>query len=186
MVRTRVGYAGGDKDNPTYYSLGNHTETIEMDYDPGVVSYAHLLELFWEMHSPTRAPFSQQYKSAIFYHDDEQRKLAEEVKARVEQQRGVKFTTEILPLKHFWLAEDYHQKYYLRQMQPFARAYEKLYPQLDDFINSTAVARVNGFVGGSGDIALLQKEIEGYGLDEGGKTLLLDLAKNSHPIKCAY
>jgi len=186
VVRTRVGYAGGDKDNPTYYSLGNHTETVEMDYDPSVVSYSHLLELFWQMHSPTRAPFSQQYKSVVFYHDDEQRRLAEEVKARVEKQQGVKFTTEILPLKHFWLAEDYHQKYYLRQTQPFARAYQGLYPKLGDFINSTAVARVNGFVGGSGDISLLQKEIDEYGLDGGGKTLLLDLAKNSHPIKCSY
>jgi len=186
VVRTRVGYSGGDKQNPTYESLGDHTETVEMDYDPNQVSYSHLLELFWELHSPTRPPFSRQYKSAIFYHDEEQRKLAEEVKARIEKERGVKFTTEIVPLKRFWLAEDYHQKYYLRQIGPFEAVYERLYPRIEDFINSTAVARINGFVGGSGDVAVLQKEIGEYGLDKNGQLELMDLAKNSHPVKCAY
>jgi peptide-methionine (S)-S-oxide reductase len=185
-VRTRVGYSGGAKDNPTYYSLGDHTESLEIDYDPSVVSYAQLLQLFWEMHRPTSPPWSQQYKSAVFYHDEEQGKLAEEIKARTEQQLGKTLTTEILPLRRFWLAEDYHQKYYLRQVKPLARAYEGLYPSLDDFVNSTAVARVNGFVGGSGELALLENEIGDYGLDPTEQATLLDLAKNSHPIKCAY
>ena len=186
MIRTRVGYCGGDKQQPTYHDLGDHTETVEIDYDPNVVSYAHLLELFWEMHTPTSPPWSQQYKSAVFYHNDEQRKIAEEVKARVEKLRGRSFTTELLPMKQFWLAEDYHQKYYLRQIGPLESAYKRLYPKLGDFINSTAVARVNGYVGGSGDGALLEKEIGDYGLNAGGQTILLDLAKNSRPVKCAY
>jgi hypothetical protein len=64
--------------------------------------------------------------------------------------------------------------------------YEKLYPRLDDFVNSTAVARVNGFVGGSGDIALLEREVADYGLDNASQQALLELARFSKPIKCAY
>jgi methionine-S-sulfoxide reductase len=186
VIRTRVGYAGGTKPDPTYYNLGDYTETIEMDYDPQQVSYEHLLELFWQMHSPTRPAFSRQYRSAVFFRSAEQEKLAREVKARIEKKQGVKFATDIEPLKHFYLAEDYHQKYYLRQIHPFEVAYESLYPKLADFINSTAVARVNGFVGGSGDQKLLEQEIKDYGLDENGQKYLLNLARNSHPIKCTY
>jgi len=181
-----VGYAGGSRPNPTYENIGDYTETVEMDYDPNVVSYEQLLNLFWQFHQPVRPAFSRQYRSAVFYHDDSQKELAEKVKARIEQNMHVKLSTDIEPLKHFYLAEDYHQKYYLRQLGPFEMAYEKLYPRLGDFINSTAVTRVNGFVGGSGDSALLQQEIGDYGLDAASQKALLDLAKNSHPIRCAY
>ncbi|MDQ3023898.1 MAG: peptide-methionine (S)-S-oxide reductase [bacterium] len=185
-MRTRVGYSGGDKKNPTYYSLGDHTESIEIDYDPNKVSYTQLLELFWNMHNPVRPSYSQQYKSAVYFHDAEQEQAAREVKARIEKSLSAKLTTELLPLKKFYLAEDYHQKYYMRQYGSFSTAYEMLYPQLDDFINSTAVARINGFVGGSGDIKLLEEEIDDYGLDAYSQEALLNIAKNAHPIRCAY
>ena len=84
MVRTRVGYAGGTKDNPTYHNLGSHSETIQIDYDPVQISYEELLRVFWDSHLPIFPPFSQQYKSAIFYHDENQQRLAEESKVRVE------------------------------------------------------------------------------------------------------
>lgn len=186
MVRTRVGYSGGEKEHPTYYSLGDHTETVEVDFDPSVVSYEQLLEMFWQLHSPTRPPFSQQYKSAVFYHDAQQERAARAVKSKMESAMGAQFTTEILPFSKFYLAEDYHQKYYLRQVKPLARAYESLYPRLGEFVDSTAVARVNGFVGGSGDFALLQSEVGEYGLDSAGQAALLDLAKNANPVKCTY
>ena len=78
MVRTRVGYAGGTKENPTYTSLGDHSEAIRIDYDPTRISYAELLEIFWQSHNCTSRAYSRQYMSIILYHDEEQRKLAEE------------------------------------------------------------------------------------------------------------
>ncbi len=65
-VRTRVGYAGGTLANPTYYNLGDHTETIEMDYDPDVITYTELLAIFWNSHDPTSPSYSRHYKSIIF------------------------------------------------------------------------------------------------------------------------
>ncbi len=67
MVRTRVGYAGGTKRNPTYYNLGDHTETIQIDYDPTYVSYRELLDIFWESHDPAARPWSRQYMAVVFY-----------------------------------------------------------------------------------------------------------------------
>ena len=76
MIRTRVGYAGGAKENPTYHNLGDHTETLQIDYDSSKISYEKLLELFWEEHDPTSRSWSRQYKAVVFYHDEEQKRLA--------------------------------------------------------------------------------------------------------------
>ena len=115
MVRTRVGYAGGMKENPTYYNLGYHSETIQIDFDPTRISYQELLKVFWESHNPTTPPFSQQYMSIIFYHNEEQKRLATESREHLESQLGSTISTEIVSFSKFYLAEDYHQKYYLRQ-----------------------------------------------------------------------
>merc|ERR1712026_93144 len=74
IIRTRVGYAGGSKVNPSYYSLGDHTETVDLDYDPNVTDYAELLNIFWNNHDPCTKQ-KRQYMSAIFYHDEEQKRL---------------------------------------------------------------------------------------------------------------
>ncbi len=76
VIRTRVGYAGGEKENPTYQDLGNHTETTQIDYDSEEISYEELLEKFWEFHDYTEKK-KDQYKSVIFYHDEEQKEKAE-------------------------------------------------------------------------------------------------------------
>ncbi|MGB5616246.1 MAG: peptide-methionine (S)-S-oxide reductase, partial [Desulfobacterales bacterium] len=73
-----MGYAGGTKEAPTYHSLGDHTETIQIDYDPSQVSYNDLLDIFWQNHDPSSRAWSKQYMAAVFYHTDEQKKLAEE------------------------------------------------------------------------------------------------------------
>ena len=110
MIRTRVGYAGGSQENPTYYKLGDHTETVEIDYDPNSISYEELLDIFWGSHNPARPALSVQYKSAIFYHNEDQKRLALESKERLEAELNMAILTEILPYSRFYLAEDYHQK----------------------------------------------------------------------------
>ena len=114
MVRTRVGYAGGSKLNPTYRDIGDHSETVQMDYDPTQITYAELLDVFWTSHRCDSPAYSQQYASRIFYHDEQQRELAEESKARQEARQGTTLYTEIVPAGEFYWAEDYHQKYSLQ------------------------------------------------------------------------
>ena len=163
-MRTRVGYAGGTKANPTYYALGDHAETIQIDYDPTQISYTELLNVFWENHDPTSPSWSRQYMSAIFYHNEEQQRLAHDTKASQEVKLGAKIYTEIVPYVQFYLAEDYHQKYGLQNQPEFMREFKLMYPETKDLINSTAAARVNGYLAGAGSAERLREELEQLGL----------------------
>ncbi len=172
-----MGYAGGAKQNPTYRSLGNHTETLEILYDPSTISYVELLDVFWSSHNPTTPVHSEQYKSVIFYHTDAQRKAAEASKTHREELSGGTLYTEILPALTFWPAEDYHQKYMLRRFGPIASEYERIYQNPEDFRDSTAVARVNGYVGGYGTREELDTILPMLGLSPEAQTRLRALTK---------
>ena len=125
VVSTTSGYTGGDTKNPTYAEVSagvtGHTEAVEVLYDPSVISYAELLEVFWRNIDPL-TPNRQfcdggsQYRTAIFYHDTEQERLTLESKARLEESR--RFTspivTEISAASAFYPAEEYHQDYYTK------------------------------------------------------------------------
>jgi methionine-S-sulfoxide reductase len=161
-----VGYAGGAKENPTYHHLGDHTETLQIDYDPSKISYEKLLELFWEEHDPTSRSWSRQYKAVVFYHDDDQKRLAIAGRDRLAAKLGKTIQTEVLPYSGFYAAEDYHQKYYLRGHRQLLRQFQQHYPQAADLMNSTAAARVNGYLGGHGTSAALKADIERLGLSE--------------------
>jgi len=117
------GYTGGHKPNPTYEEVSagatGHTESIEIAYDPAVVSYATLLDVFWHNIDPTVkdrqfCDAGSQYRSAIFYHSEEQKQLAEASKKALEQSKRFPgpIYTEIVPATTFYPAEEYHQKYY--------------------------------------------------------------------------
>ena len=110
VIETTVGYTGGDKVNPTYHELDDHTESIKISFDPAQISYDDLLAYFWDQHNPTY-PAKTQYKSVIFYHEEEQRKLAETTKIAAQATYEMQIVTEILPAEEFYPAEDYHQKY---------------------------------------------------------------------------
>ena len=123
VVSTRVGYTGGHFKIPTYEDVCSdktgHAEAVEITYDPGKISYRKLLDAFWSMHDPTtpnrQGPdHGSQYRSAIFYHTPEQRRLAEESKERLEKSGRYRsrIVTEIAQAGVFWPAEDYHQQYH--------------------------------------------------------------------------
>ena len=179
-MRTRVGYSGGTKKNPTYHDLGDHSETIEMDFDPTQISYEKLLEVFWQAHDPTSRSWSRQYKAAVFFHNDAQEKLAIETRDREAVTKKNKILTEILPFTGFYLAEGYHQKYYLRQKTELMREFAAMYSDDGDFINSTAAARVNGYVAGYGTYAMLLTEISSLGLSPEATKKLMDQVRTSH------
>lgn len=176
-MHTRVGYAGGQKRNPTYHSLGDHTETLQLDYDPTRISYEELLEIFWAAHNPTRRSWSQQYKAAIFYHNQAQQQMALAGKTQQAAHHNAPITTEIIPATEFYLAEDYHQKYMLRYSAELLDEFNAMYPRHQDLINSTAAARVNGYVSGYGDMTQLQQELDSLGLSAKGRQRLLEMAR---------
>ncbi len=117
------GYSGGAVEGPAYAQVctgaTGHAEAVQLTYDPRVISYAELLEVFWRTHDPT-TPNRQgndagtQYRSVIFYHDDEQRRLAERYKARIDEAGvfGAPVVTEIVPFRAFYPAEAYHRNYF--------------------------------------------------------------------------
>ena len=174
VVRTRVGYAGGVSESPTYQNIGDHTEVVEVDYNPNLISYKELLDYFFENHNPYRQSYSRQYYSMILYHDEEQFNTILEVKRELEDNSGKEIQTEINDYQEFFLAETYHQKYYLQQHRKFKNHYLDLY-SVREFIDSTAVARVNGYLGKKGSKEQLLNEIGKLGLTEELQKELLDI-----------
>lgn len=170
VIRTRVGYTGGKKLNPTYHSLGDHTESLQIDFDPAQISYEQLLDIFWDSHNPTRGAWSTQYKAAVFVHNEEQARLAELSKRRIAAEKTGRWFnrsihTEILPAETFYLAEDYHQKYYLQNSPRIWSDILEIYrDDVTGWINSTAAARLNGYVGGYASAEQLEEEIDSLGL----------------------
>jgi len=136
-----------------------------------------LLDVFWEDHDPTDRAWSRQYRSFVFYHDDNQEKLALETKEREAKKRDAKIQTEILPITRFYLAEDYHQKYQLRQHRDLMNEFKGMYTRNIDFVNSTAAARINGYVGGYPNITQLETNIKRLGLSPAGQKRLLEIVK---------
>ena len=177
MVRTRVGYTGGTLKDPTYHHLGDHTESVQMDFDPSVVPYERLLEIFWLSHHPSHRAWSRQYRSAVFYHSREQLEQARVVKKRAEARVGHKLFTDIVPAGIFYLAEDYHQKYLLRRNPSLMNEFSRIYPKAKDLIHSTTATRVNGYLGGHGSVEQLKREIDRLGLTVHGQKVLLSMMK---------
>jgi peptide-methionine (S)-S-oxide reductase len=128
------GYIGGQVPNPTYKDvctgLTGHAEAIEIDYDPAVIPFQKLLEVFFATHDPTTlnrqgADVGTQYRSGVFFHDEEQRRIALEVIQALDRSRvfGAKIITEVTPASTFYRAEDYHQDYYANNpFQPYCQA----------------------------------------------------------------
>ncbi len=172
MVRTRVGYAGGTTANPDYYHISDYTETVQVDYDPAVISYIELLDVFWDSHDPRWPSGSGQYMTALSYHNAQQKRLAEESKAKAEAREKGKIVTRILPLGEFTRAEGYHQKYVLRQEHDLLQELNAIYPKEKDFVDSTAAARINGYLDGYGTAADLQEDLPGFGLSPRAGKLL--------------
>ena len=125
VTSTAVGYTGGIKDNPTYDDVCSdstgHAEAVEVDFDPELVSYQELLKIFFENHNPTtinrQGPdIGTQYRSGIFFHDEEQERIAldniQKLNPLAKEKFGSEIVTRVLPASKFFRAEEYHQKYF--------------------------------------------------------------------------
>lgn len=177
VIRTRVGYAGGTTPEPTYRSLGDHIETLQLDFDPSVISYQHLLDTFFQHHKPIGEPWKRQYMSAVFYHYPEQQRLALQTIEREASVRGRKIFTAVYPYQHFTLAEARHQKYKLQRQTALLEALRQQYPSFSELVHSTAAARVNGGLYGYGQRTELEKILDGIGLSQEGREILFEASK---------
>ena len=168
-----MGYTGGTLPNPTYEHLGDHTEALQIDFDPRRISYAELMKLFWEEHDPSERPYSRQYMSAVFYANTTQWAQALETGQQRMAGKTVSLRTPMMPLTTFYRAEDYHQKYYLRRYSNLMGEFDGYSEQA--FTDSTVAARLNGYVGGYRPVEQLAGELEPLGLSEPGRQHLLSL-----------
>lgn len=188
VIRTTVGYSGGSSANPDYTRIGDHSEVVLIEFDPLVVSYADLLAVFWELHDPTSRPWSRQYRNAIFFLNESQQQQAEQSYTIQAQRRSADITTALEPAGAFYPAEDYHQKYLLRQSSRIFQEFQAIYPAPTEFAASTAAARVNGYLGCNGDPQRLQEQIEDFGLSRAGQEYLIkelaDSCEKFHGLTC--
>ena len=172
--RTRVGYAGGEYADPLYRDLGDQIECFQVDFDPSVVSYRELVDLAFSSHNPVWAPPKTQYASLVLAHDDRQLEIARDRGQRAATILGRPLATRIELLREFWPAEDYHQKYYLRNDRVlFGEFRSMFYDDETALRESTAAARVNSYVAGEGTRAQLAREIEFLGLSDAGQARLI-------------
>lgn len=125
VVNVTVGYTGGNVENPTYEQVSTgttgHAESVQIEFDPTVISYNEILDIFWQIHDPTQLnrqgnDIGPQYRSVIFYHDERQKEIALKSKAELEKEKifDKPIVTEITAFKRFYPAESYHKNYYDR------------------------------------------------------------------------
>lgn len=123
VISTEVGYTGGHTEHPTYTEVctdtTGHAEALKIEFDPGIISYSTLIRRFFEIHDPTQMnrqgpDVGSQYRSAVFFHSPEQEQEAHDAARALEEEKGIKIATEIVSAGTFYPAEDYHQKYFLK------------------------------------------------------------------------
>lgn len=178
VIRTCVGYAGGTSPNPTYRELGDHSETVEIDFDPETITFEQILDVFWNNHNPMNINDykGRQYRSLVFYRGDKQKEAIQRVKERQEYEKG-KLETEIQPYSRFYKAEDRHQKYYLKRYPNAIEKLRTLYPSDDDLFNSTLAARLNGLAKGYTNMERVHNEILQWRISPSNQTMMIDLLK---------
>jgi peptide-methionine (S)-S-oxide reductase len=151
VIRTRVGYAGGTKPNPSYHALDDHTEVFQVDYDPETIAYTDLLEHVFRSHDPRRQTRKTQYQNIVFTATPDQRDALEAYLEANDLDPDT-IQTRIEHLSRFYPAEDYHQKHSLRSQRALMEAFEEASDDDEDLRESPAAAKLNGYAAGH-DIA---------------------------------
>ncbi len=167
VIRTRVGYAGGTTDRPTYREMGDHSEVVQVDFDEELLSYELLLETFWSNHNPVNINGykGRQYQSMLLYRNADQQEVFHRVKQRTEVDKGT-LETEISPCASFYLAEPRHQKYYLKRYPDALAKLSERYPTEKELMNATLAARLNGLAKGYTNLGRIVDEIGRWSMDD--------------------
>ncbi|GBF77998.1 peptide-methionine (S)-S-oxide reductase [Paenibacillus sp. 598K] len=164
VLRTRVGYAGGTTAAPVYRDMGDHTETVQVDYDPALIGYDQLLEAFWERHNPDNLLDykGNQYRSLILYHTEQQRMAIEAQRQRIGEQGRSVAATAVLPCTSWHPAEERHQKYYLKRYPDAYRRALELYGSETALTDGSLAARLNGIAKGFASAERLRDELASW------------------------
>lgn len=180
VIRTRTGFTGGTTPEPTYRNMGDHTEAIQIDYDPSLLSYEDILHIFWDSHDAVkdRDYKGRQYLSLLMVHSIQQQKSAEAVKNEWEKQNGKVIGTEIQFDRPFYPAEDRHQKYFLKRFSKAMESIRPLFPDHTSFMHSTIAARLNGFVRENGRLDEIKEEIYDWQLSEEEEAALRNMLQD--------
>lgn len=186
VLRTRVGYSGGKLPDPDYHDLKDHCETTQIQFDSSVVTYRQLLQIFWERHDYA-TPIEQQYRSAIFYHGEQQKAEAEESLRLVQQGQlgqakfsGMEVRTRIAPATPFYVAELYHQKYYLQCNRELFKLLR--YERREDLVDDPVAASLNGYLHGSGSVGAFMAEVDAWQLPFAAKFTILHHITEGHGL----
>lgn len=154
--------------------MGDHTESLLIEYDPAFLSYEDMLNMFWNSHNPRKKSLfrDRQYMSLLVYSNQQQYETAMASKEKWEKEFGGPIKTEFQETSTFFQAEDYHQKYFLKRFPRAVKALEAVYPTAQQLTDSTVAARMNGMVRGSGKTAELKNELLTWNISEQEKAQL--------------
>lgn len=179
VVRARVGYAGGTTEHPTYREMGDHSETVELGFDPEILSYEALLETFWNRHNPININGykGRQYQSLLLFRDRQQEEAFRRAKERMEAEKGRPLETEIVPFRGFHPAEPRHQKYYLKRYPDAIAKLSELYWSEEELTNSTLAARLNGLAKSFANRERLLRELSQWPIDPAVRDDLVALVR---------
>lgn len=180
VIRTCVGYAGGTSESPTYRDMGDHTETVQLAFDPHIISFEELVEIFWNSHNPLNINDykGKQYRSLLFYSDEHQLEMIHQVSQRRIERGEVEPATDIMPISPFYLAEDRHQKYYLKRFPDAMRKLRHLFMTEKEIQNATLAARLNGLAKGYTNMARIVSELENWTIRRDDQQRLIELVKS--------
>lgn len=176
VVRTRTGYAGGTTANPDYRRMGDHSEMVQIDYNPREISYGELLQVFWSHHNPVNINGykGRQYLSLILFHNDEQERIIRETVNLMRQEKSGIEITEIQPYTVFYPAEGRHQKYYLKRFPDAIEKLRALYPANEVLEASTLASRLNGLAKGYANMERIRQELRTWPMCEPARTRIAE------------
>ncbi|APC85354.1 peptide-methionine (S)-S-oxide reductase [Clostridium botulinum] len=183
VVKTYVGYTGGNTLFPTYNSIGDHLETLEVYYDSSKIAFENLLTIFEKNHNYIVRPNLLQYYSAIFYNNENEKELCLDWKKNKKEELKTEVLTRISPIEKFYYAEFYHQKYYV-QLEPIIMSnLRSKFSTGNDLISSPLCHKLNAYLAGYGSLKELNKEIEDFNLSEDAKNRLLSIVEGFNNSK---
>ncbi|KGO13234.1 peptide-methionine (S)-S-oxide reductase [Clostridium botulinum] len=183
VVKTYVGYTGENTLFPTYNSIGDHLETLEVYYDSSKIAFENLLTIFEKNHNYIVRPNLLQYYSAIFYNNENEKELCLDWKKNKKEELKTEVLTRISPIEKFYYAEFYHQKYYV-QLEPVIMSnLRSKFSTGNDLISSPLCHKLNAYLAGYGSLKELNKEIEDFNLSEDAKNRLLSIVEGFNNSK---
>ncbi|WP_434303156.1 peptide-methionine (S)-S-oxide reductase [Clostridium botulinum] len=183
VIKTYVGYTGGSTLFPTYNSIGNHLETVEIYYDSSKIAFEDLLMVFEKNHNYTTRPNLLQYNSAILYNNENEKELCLNWKKSKEEELTKEVLTKISPIEKFYYAEFYHQKYYV-QLEPVIMSnLRSKFSTGNDLISSPLCHKLNAYLAGYSSLKNLNKEIKDFNLSKDAKNRLLSIVEGFNHTK---